>query len=236
MMVFRPHITCKQCLFKAHQKPRHFFLGWKEWMGLLDHNELHRSPIQCKLPFKLCQVLLNTSNKLGQCPTALHLPGSTLQLVPWVPRIVLGEEERDGAFVVVVAQKGFHPWDINTVSVSECMPTGFVVLKLTLNNIFFKKHILICNWMFVFAVVSHREITATLGKHEITSSEVKEMYWSYLVYEFKHFSPNKPTLGCFIIPKLCMLYLADFCAGWQEPEGPVEPLYWTTIDHCIKVC
>lgn len=41
----------------------------------------------------------------------LYSPGSTLQLVPGGPHVVLSGEERDGAFIVVVAQKGFYPWN-----------------------------------------------------------------------------------------------------------------------------
>lgn len=57
----------------------------------------------------------------------LYLPGSTLQLVPGGPCVVLSWEERDGAFIVVVAQEGFYPWNKNTAWAKECMPMCFFI-------------------------------------------------------------------------------------------------------------
>lgn len=63
----------------------------------------------------------------------LYLPGSTLQLVPGGPHVVLSGEERDGAFIVVVAQKGFYPWNKKTQCgpQSACQYVLFVVFNLT---------------------------------------------------------------------------------------------------------
>lgn len=60
----------------------------------------------------------------------LYLPGSALQLVPGVPHVVLSGEERDGAFIVVVTQKGFNPWREKTQNACQCVL--FVVFNLTL--------------------------------------------------------------------------------------------------------
>lgn len=88
------------------------------------------------------ETFLKTRNKA----IAFHLPGSTLQLVPRIPHVVLGGEERDGALVVVVAQKGFHTWKGDTVSVSaesKCASVFyFVVLNFNLNSFFFLKVLL----------------------------------------------------------------------------------------------
>lgn len=56
----------------------------------------------------------------------LYLPGLTLQLVSGGPFVVLSGEERDGAFIVVVTQKGFHPWNIKH-SVGRT-PVHFILL------------------------------------------------------------------------------------------------------------
>lgn len=88
------------------------------------------------------ETFLKTRNKA----IAFYLPGSTLQLVPRIPHVVLGGEERDGALVVVVAQKGFQAWKGDTVSVSaesKCASVFyFVVLNFNLNSFFFFKVLL----------------------------------------------------------------------------------------------
>lgn len=54
----------------------------------------------------------------------LYLPGSTLQLVSGGPLVVFSGEERDGAFIVVVTQKGFYPW--NTKHSVDHVPMCFI--------------------------------------------------------------------------------------------------------------
>lgn len=44
-----------------------------------------------------------------------YLPGSTLELIPGVPHVVLSGEERDRTLVVVMTQKGFYAWNTNTL-------------------------------------------------------------------------------------------------------------------------
>ena len=73
-------------------------------------------------------ALKRRRGKKNGYPRCFYLPGSALQLVPGGPRVVLSRQERDGAFIVVVAQKGFYPWNtkgnaqIKKKKACQCVP------------------------------------------------------------------------------------------------------------------